>query len=91
MLPSFGTSPSLALSSQNFTHPRPGCRPYHLGAPHPTTCDTTKSQADKQSETVCPTPYHSGTPMAQNRQNSPGPLPAPLSKDPGEKKGHLQK
>lgn len=24
MLPSFGTSPSLALSSQNFTHPRPG-------------------------------------------------------------------
>lgn len=68
MLPSFGTSPSLALSSQNFTHPRPGL-----------------------IISVPPTPYHSGTSMAQNRQNSPEPLPVPLNKDTGEKKGHLQK
>ena len=84
VLPSFGTSPSLALSCQNFTRPRPVSGliiyvPLHYMGHY-------QVRGDGQSETTCPAPHHSGTSMAQNGQNSPGPLRAPLSEDPREKK-----
>lgn len=42
MLPSFGTSPSLALSSQNFTCPRPVSGLIIHVPPHPTMWDIAK-------------------------------------------------